>query len=84
MSPDLAPRTISASDKVAAHHLDRLTVVYVRRSTLQFLGTARVRVTRSRRASCAQCVRITRERLLNHQLCYLPGRSTIIGLTFKF
>ena len=30
-----APRPISASDKVAAHHLDRLAVVYVRQSTLQ-------------------------------------------------
>src|SRR3954464_9253334 len=35
MNPDLAPRLISASDKVAAHHLDRLAVVYVRQSTLQ-------------------------------------------------
>ena len=35
MNPDLAPRPISASDKVAAHHLDRLAVVYVRQSTLQ-------------------------------------------------
>src|SRR5215218_6420660 len=35
MNPDLAPRSISASDKVAAHHLDRLAVVYVRQSTLQ-------------------------------------------------
>src|SRR3712207_5972411 len=35
MSPDLAPRPISASDEVAAHHLDRLAVVYNRQSTLQ-------------------------------------------------
>lgn len=35
MSLDLAPRPISASDKVVAHHLDRLAVVYVRQSTLQ-------------------------------------------------
>lgn len=35
MSPDLAPHPVSASDKVAAHHLDRLAVVYVRQSTLQ-------------------------------------------------
>ncbi len=35
MTLDLAPRPISASDKVAAHHLDRLAVVYVRQSTLQ-------------------------------------------------
>ncbi len=35
MTLDLASRPISASDKVAAHHLDRLAVVYVRQSTLQ-------------------------------------------------
>ncbi len=35
MSPDLAPHPVTASDKVAAHHLDRLAVVYVRQSTLQ-------------------------------------------------
>src|SRR5215211_5918957 len=35
MSPDLAPHPVSASDKVASHHLDRLAVVYVRQSTLQ-------------------------------------------------
>jgi DNA invertase Pin-like site-specific DNA recombinase len=35
MNPNLTPRPMSASDKVAAHHLDRLAVVYVRQSTLQ-------------------------------------------------
>jgi len=35
MSLDLAPHPMSLSDKVAAHHLDRLAVVYVRQSTLQ-------------------------------------------------